>query len=90
MMTVTPGPGNLAFMAMASHTSYRQLFPLIMASQIGFLLINLSVVFGLGKIMVNNGVFVQIFKLLSMGYMAYLAYRIIYISIKPPRESNTS
>ncbi|MEJ8476836.1 LysE family translocator [Roseibium algae] len=83
VMTGTPGPGNLTFMAIGATAGYRTALPVIIASQIGSLALNLSVAFGLGQIMAGGGLVVTIFKALSMAYMTYLAWRIISLSIKP-------
>ncbi|MBD8891443.1 LysE family translocator [Roseibium litorale] len=83
VMTGTPGPGNLTFMAIGATSGYRTAFPVILASQIGSICLNLCVAFGLGQVMAQGGTLVTVFKVLSMGYMTYLAWRIISLSIKP-------
>lgn len=83
VMTGTPGPGNLTFMAIGATSGYRTAFPVIMASQIGSLGLNLCVAFGLGQLMAGGGPAVTVFKTLSMAYMAYLAWRIVSLSVKP-------
>lgn len=83
VMTGTPGPGNLTFLAIGASAGYRTAFPVIVASQVGSFALNLSVAFGLGHAMAAGGPIVLIFKVLSMGYMTYLAWRIISLSVKP-------
>ncbi|WP_289034816.1 LysE family transporter [uncultured Roseibium sp.] len=83
VMTGTPGPGNLTFMAIGATSGYRTAFPVIVASQLGSLVLNLCVAFGLGHVMAEGGPLVTVFKVLSMTYMAYLAWRIVSLSIKP-------
>ncbi|SHM86553.1 LysE family translocator [Roseibium suaedae] len=83
VMTGTPGPGNLTFMAIGAASGYRTAFPVILASQIGSICLNLCVAFGLGHVMAQGGPLVMVFKLLSMGYMTYLAWRIVSLSIRP-------
>ncbi|WP_299819661.1 LysE family translocator [uncultured Roseibium sp.] len=86
VMTGTPGPGNLTFLAIGASAGYRTAFPVIVASQIGALPLQLSVAYGLGHVMAGGGPVVAIFKVLSMAYMTYLAWRIISLSVKPKGE----
>ncbi|WP_421980559.1 LysE family translocator [Roseibium sp.] len=86
VMTGTPGPGNLTFLAIGASAGYRTAFPVIVASQIGSLPLKLSVAYGLGHVMAGGGPVVLLFKVLSMAYMAYLAWRIISLSVKPKGE----
>ncbi len=86
VMTGTPGPGNLTFMAIGATSGYRTAFPVIMASQLGSILLNVCVAFGLGQVMASGGPIVTLFKILSMAYMTYLAWRIVSLSIKPKGE----
>jgi len=86
VMTGTPGPGNLTFLAIGASAGYRTAFPVIVASQIGSLPLKLSVAYGLGHVMAGGGPIVTLFKVLSMAYMTYLAWRIISLSVKPKGE----
>ena len=86
VMTGTPGPGNLTFLAIGAYAGYRTAFPVIVASQIGSLPLKLSVAYGLGHVMAGGGPIVTLFKVLSMAYMTYLAWRIISLSVKPKGE----
>lgn len=86
IMTGTPGPGNLTFMAMGAVAGYRAAFPVIVASQIGSWPLKLSVAYGLGHAMAAGGPIVLIFKGLSMAYMTYLAWRIVCLSVKSKGE----
>ncbi len=86
VMTGTPGPGNLTFMAIGAASGYRAAFPVILASQIGSLALNMCVAFGLGRAMAGGGPLVTLFKVLSFAYMTYLAWRIVSLSIKPKGE----
>ncbi len=86
VMTGTPGPGNLAFLAIGASAGYRTAFPVIVASQIGSIPLKLSVAYGLGHVMAGGGPIVTLFKVLSMAYMTYLAWRIISLSVKPKGE----
>ncbi|KZM51300.1 LysE family translocator [Labrenzia sp. OB1] len=86
VMTGTPGPGNLTFLAIGASAGYRTAFPVIVASQIGSLPLKLSVAYGLGHVMAGGGPIVTIFKVLSMAYMTYLAWRIVSLSVRPKGE----
>ena len=86
VMTGTPGPGNLTFLAIGASAGYRTAFPVIVASQIGSLPLKLSVAYGLGHVMAGGGTVVTVFKVLSMAYMTYLAWRIVCLSVKPKGE----
>ncbi|WP_305986490.1 LysE family translocator [Roseibium sp. MMSF_3544] len=86
VMTGTPGPGNLTFLAIGASAGYRTAFPVIVASQVGSLPLKLSVAYGLGHVMAGGGPIVTVFKALSMAYMTYLAWRIISLSVKPKGE----
>lgn len=83
VMTGTPGPGNLTFMAIGAASGYRAAFPVILASQVGSIGLNMCVAFGLGQAMAGGGPVVLVFKLLSLAYMTYLAWRIVAVSIRP-------
>jgi threonine/homoserine/homoserine lactone efflux protein len=86
VMTGTPGPGNLTFMAIGATSGYRTAFPVIMASQLGSIGLNICVAYGLGQFMAGGGPAVTVFKVLSMAYMAYLAWRIVSLSVRPKGE----
>jgi threonine/homoserine/homoserine lactone efflux protein len=86
VMTGTPGPGNLTFMAIGAASGYRTAFPVIMASQLGSIVLNMCVGYGLGQAMAGGGPLVVVFKALSMAYMTYLAWRIVSLSIRPKGE----
>jgi len=86
VMTGTPGPGNLTFLAIGASSGYRTAFPVIVASQLGSLPLKLSVAYGLGHVMAGGGPVVTVFKALSMAYMTYLAWRIVSLSVKPKGE----
>jgi threonine/homoserine/homoserine lactone efflux protein len=86
VMTGTPGPGNLTFMAIGASAGYRTAFPVIVASQLGSLPLILSVAYGLGRVMAGGGPVVTVFKVLSMAYMTYLAWRIVCLSVKSKGE----
>ncbi len=87
IMTGTPGPGNLAFLAIGASAGYRTAFPVIIASSVGSLALNLAVAYGLGHVMAEGGPVVAIFKGVSLTYMTYLAWRIISLTIKPKGEA---
>jgi threonine/homoserine/homoserine lactone efflux protein len=86
VMTGTPGPGNLTFLAIGASAGYRTAFPVIIASQLGSLPLKLSVAYGLGHVMASGGTVVTIFNVLSMAYMSYLAWRIVSLTVKPKGE----
>ena len=86
VMTGTPGPGNLTFLAIGATAGYRTAFPVIVASQLGSMPLKLSVAYGLGHVMAGGGPIVTLFKVLSMAYMTYLAWRIISLTVRPKGE----
>lgn len=86
VMTGTPGPGNLTFLAIGASSGYRTAFPVIVASMLGSLPLKLSVAYGLGHVMSGGGPIVTVFKALSMAYMTYLAWRIVSLSVRPKGE----
>ncbi|MEM5583174.1 LysE family translocator [Roseibium sp. AS2] len=83
IMTGTPGPGNLTFLAIGASAGYRTALPVILASQLGSLPLKLCVAYGLGHVLSAGGPVVTGFKILSMAYMTYLAWRIVSLSVKP-------
>ncbi|MBO0347266.1 LysE family transporter [Roseibium sp. CAU 1637] len=83
VMTGTPGPGNLTFMAIGASAGYGAAFPVIVASQLGSIVLNVCVAFGLGKIMAESGAVAVIFKGLSFAYMSYLAWRLVRLNVTP-------
>ncbi len=83
VMTGTPGPGNLTFLAIGASSGYRTAFPVILAAQVGYLPLALSVAYGLGHVMAGGGPLVTLFKVLSMAYMTYLAWRIVSLTVRP-------
>ncbi|WP_428644842.1 LysE family translocator [Roseibium sp.] len=86
VMTGTPGPGNLTFLAIGAASGYRSALPVIVAAQVGYLPLALSVAYGLGHVMAGGGPVVTLFKVLSMAYMTYLAWRIVSLTVKPKGE----
>lgn len=83
LMTGSPGPGNLTFMAIGSSAGFRVAFPVILAAMLGVVVVNLCVALGLGGLMAQGGVLFMTFSAASMLYMTYLAWRIINLSIQP-------
>ncbi len=86
-MTGTPGPGNLAFLAMGAAAGYRSAFPVILAAVLGGVPLGLLAAYGLGHILAGGGAIATVFKTLSFAYMCYLAWRIVGLSIKPKDQA---
>ncbi|WP_068315548.1 LysE family translocator [Polycladidibacter hongkongensis] len=90
IMTGTPGPGNLTFMSLGATMGFRRTLPLVLAAIAGGTFLHLTVAFGLGHMFSQGGTIVTIMKLAGFCYMAWLAWRIINLSLtkvslrKPP------
>jgi threonine/homoserine/homoserine lactone efflux protein len=82
VMTGTPGPGNLTFLAIGSSRGFKAAFPIIIAAQIGNVPVNVLIALGLGAIMSAGGPLQTVFTYASLAYMIYLAWRIVLMTIK--------
>ena len=80
VMTGTPGPGNLTFMAIGAKLGTRAAMPSIWGANLADVLMNIMVAQGLGLLMTQSGPLSLILKALCMAYMVYLAWRILNMS----------
>lgn len=86
IMTWTPGPGNLAMMAIGQTYGLRRAMGFLAGTVAGFTALNVLVAFGLGKAMDASPVAVWTVRILGSGYIVYLAWRIISAQAKTQRS----
>ncbi|WP_321449091.1 LysE family translocator [uncultured Cohaesibacter sp.] len=77
VMSGTPGPGNLTFMALGAKAGFGAVVRPLCGAILGAAILGLCVALGLGALLMQEGWIANIFRGLSMGYMLYLAWRIM-------------
>lgn len=76
-MVGTPGPANMLMFASGFNFGYRNTLPFMLGTIGGFQIVNLAGAAGLGSLLVAwPGVF-TILKLISVGYIIFLAVKIV-------------
>lgn len=76
-MTATPGPANMAHLASGQTSGFRRSLPFLVGNVIGLLIMNLSVGFGIGRIIQSYPAISLIIKALGSCYIVYLAISLI-------------
>ena len=80
VMTGTPGPGNLAFMAIGAQIGIKAALVPILGAVLASSTMNILIAFGLGTLMSQGGWVTWTFKIVSMAYMLYLAWRVLTLA----------
>jgi len=84
----TPGPNNIIAMSIGFSWGFKYVIPHIFGVSIGFPIMLLLIGFILKPILEQNTIIFDVLKLLSTGYIIYLAYKIA-TSPTSFKESNT-
>ena len=88
-MTGTPGPGNLAMLAIGQNGGYRAALPFLMGAVLGFLSLNCLVGFGLGEIFATSPVLSNVVKVLGLAYIIYLGAKILRLQLREPDRAGS-
>jgi len=81
--SITPGPNNLMLMASGANFGFRQTIPHMLGVGLGFVLMVVLVGVGLVQIFDAYPVSHTVLKVVSVGYLLYLAWKIA--TAAPPR-----
>ena len=77
VMTGTPGPGNMAFMAIGANVGARAAFKSIAGAVMAAFIMDIMIALGLGAVLSQGGIVTTVMKILCMAYMLYLSWRIL-------------
>ncbi len=77
-MVGSPGPANMALMAVGAGFGYRQSAPFLLGTIAGFVLVGIGVAAGLGTLFVLFPTLRYAFLVISAAYILYLAYKIAF------------
>ncbi len=83
--SITPGPNNLMLMASGINYGFARSIPHMMGIGVGFIVMLILVGLGLGKIFTALPVTYEILKVISVGYLTYLAWKIA--TATPPEKT---
>lgn len=75
-MMMSPGPNNVVIAAIAANFGFRATVPYLAGTTVGLLLLLAAVGSGLGALFVNFPALHASLKLLGVGYLLWLAWRI--------------
>ena len=76
-MVGTPGPANMLLFASGLNFGYRNTLPFLLGTIGGFQIVNLAGAAGLGSLMAAWPGLFAILKLVSVGYIVFLAFKIV-------------
>lgn len=77
VMTGTPGPGNMAFMAIGAHAGALKALKPILGAVLAAFVMDVMIVHGLGSALAQGEMLTLVMKIVCMGYMLYLSWRIL-------------
>lgn len=77
VMTGTPGPGNLASMALGQAVGFRRSVPFLSGVVAGGLIMDVLVVIGLAELFLASPQAASVLKVLGMVYILYLAWKVM-------------
>ena len=86
VMTGTPGPGNLAMLALGQTVGFKKSIPFLIGMVTGGAAVELLVAFGLGELYINSPRTASVFKVISIIYILYLALKVMRMNVQPPDE----
>ncbi|WP_169570098.1 LysE family translocator [Sneathiella limimaris] len=81
-MIGSPGPANMALMAVGARYGYMKSIPFLLGTASGFLLVGMGVAAGIGALFEIFPALRITFLILSATYLIYLAYKIAFQSVK--------
>ena len=85
--SVTPGPNNLMLMASGVNFGFKRSIPHATGITIGFLIMLLSVGFGLNALFKSVPQIYPLMKVLGFGYLLYLSWRVATSDALPARAA---
>lgn len=77
VMTGTPGPGNLAHMAIGQTFGFRAALPFLCGTVLGGFAVDALVAVGLGQAIAASPTLNTVLRVVGMSYIIYLAVRIV-------------
>lgn len=87
VMTGTPGPGNLSMLVLGQTVGYRRALPFFFGMVAGGVLLDILVAVGLGELYAASPNTATVFKVASVGYILYLAWRVLRMQAAASGES---
>lgn len=86
-MTGTPGPGNLALMAIGQSSGFRAALPFLCGVALGFATLTALIGFGLGEAVNASPAAGMVLKIAGSLYILYLAFKTLRLQVSPPDVS---
>ncbi|MFW5735339.1 MAG: LysE family translocator [Oceanidesulfovibrio sp.] len=86
-MTGTPGPGNMAMLAIGQTTGFWSAMPFLIGATMGFAAVNSLVACGLGEAFQIWPWIAQVLRILGTVYIVYLVSKIIRMHAAPPEHA---
>ena len=86
VMCGTPGPGNLAMMAVGQATGFRSALPFLLGTFVGGVAMNLAIGLGMGKLITACPEIETATRYLGMLYILYLAWKVV--SLRPEAKGS--
>mgnify|MGYP001594253566 CR=1 FL=1 len=90
VMTITPGPNNIMILASGLNFGIKHSIPHLLGIAIGFPMMLIAVGFGLDVLIGEAPAFRIIIKILGVGYLLFLAYKMFTMRKAKKLESNTN
>jgi threonine/homoserine/homoserine lactone efflux protein len=84
--SITPGPNNLMVLASGANFGYRLTLPHMFGITIGFLVMLALLGIGLAQVFILFPILKMVMRVLSVGYLVYLAWKIA--NAAPPRGAD--
>lgn len=82
--SITPGPNNLLLMSSGALFGWRRSLPHLAGVLLGFAILMMSAVFGMGSVVAKWPWLVTIVRLVGAGWLAWLATRYLVAAIRGP------
>lgn len=86
VMTGTPGPGNLASMALGQAVGFRRSIPFLSGVVTGGVIMDVLIVIGLGELFLASPRAAEVLKIIGMIYILYLAWKVMRMHARPPED----
>lgn len=83
-VTGTPGPGNLAHMAVGQTQGFRRALPFLAGTMTGLVVMNIALAFGLGELFMASETALTVIRGGGLVYILYLAWKIVRMNINSP------
>jgi threonine/homoserine/homoserine lactone efflux protein len=85
VMTGTPGIGNLTMMGIGQTTGFRSALPFLCGATVGMISLNVLVSLGLGGLFMASPSAAWVLKIVGMGYIFYLAWKLLHMQLSEAR-----